>query len=386
MASDRSYRRALPVQSIIAEFREKSGSQFDPRVVDVMLELIEQEKPQVTAAAQAAGTPAPAAAVSGPRSWAQHLQTIEGLGQQLARASSIEDICNRMGETIVTLLPHDHCRILLLNQDRSRLDVVYLSGSEREEYKEVTRANAAVDVGEGIAGWVAETKRGAVLGDAERHPKAAHVPGTATIDESMLVVPVVFQDEVLAVIAVMKVGLNQYSLDQLRLLTILGNQAAVSMANARLIDRLAASASVDPLTGLLNRAALEEALNRQLLRPQSWGTMLILDVDNLRDVNQAYGYRAGDAVLKKIARVVAANVRATDYAARWMGDDFLILAPETDAEHAGEIAAKIEASLKSDRISIRCGRAEYRGDGLTAQDLLNRAIRSLSGADTELAA
>ena len=202
----------------------------------------------------------------------------------------------------------------------------------------------------------------------------------------MLVVPVVFQDEVLAVIAVMKVGLNQYSLDQLRLLTILGNQAAVSMANARLIDRLAAAATVDPLTGLLNRAAFEEALNTQLVRPQSWGTLLILDVDNLREVNQAYGYRAGDAVLKKISRVVAANVRPGDFAARWMGDDFLVLTPETDADQAGEIAARIEASLRSERISIRSGRAEYRGDGLTAQDLLNRAIRSLSGAENQLAA
>ena len=386
MASDRSYRRALPLPQIINEFRDKSGTQFDPRVVEAMLQLIEQEKPHVTASAQTAGTPAPAAALSGPRSWAQHLQTIEALGQQLARASSVEDICNRMGETIVTLLPHDHCRILLVNEDRSRLDVVYLSGSEREEYKEVTRANAAVDVGEGITGWVAETKRGAVLGDAERHPKAAHVPGTGTIDESMLVVPVVFQDEVLAVIAVMKVGLNQYSLDQLRLLTILGNQAAVSMANARLIDRLAASASVDALTGLLNRAAFEEALNAQLVRPQSWGTLLIVDVNNLREVNRAYGYRAGDAVLKKIARAVSGSVRAGDFAARWMGDDFLILAPETSAEDASDLAKQIETSLRSDRISIRWGNAEYRGDGLTAQDLLNRAIRSLTGSENEVAA
>ncbi len=386
MASDRSYRQALPVQDIITEFREKSGTQFDPRVVEVMLQVIEQEKPKVTAVAQISGTPAPAAAVAGPRSWAQHLQTIEALGQQLARASSVEDICNRMGETMVTLLPHDQIRILLVNEDRLRLDVVYLRGSDRPEYTDVTRANAAVDVGEGIAGWVAETKRGAVLGDAERHPKAAHVPGTALIDESMLVVPVVFQDEVLAVIAVIKVGLNQYSLDQLRLLTILGNQAAVAMANARLIDRLAASASVDTLTGLLNRGAFEESLNAHLVRPQSWGTLLVLDVDNLREVNRAYGYRAGDAVLKKIAGAIRSSVRAGDLAARWMGDDFVILAPETDLDQATELGRRIEAALQSDRVSIRWGQADYRGDGLTAEDLLGRAMRSLTGTSANLAA
>ena len=386
MASDRSYRPALTPAAILKEFRDGSGSQFDPRVVEVLLSVIEEEKPKVTAIAQTSGTPAPAVPISGPRSWAQHLQTIEALGQQLARASSVEDICNRMGKTIVTLLPHDHIRILLVDQDRSRLDVVYLTGNEQPEYKEVTRTNAAVDIGEGITGWVAETKRGAVLGDAERHPKAAHVAGTAIIEESMLVVPVVFQDEVLAVIAVMKIGLNQYSLDQLRLLTILGNQAAVSMANARLIDRLAASARVDTLTGLLNRAAFEEMLNAQLVRPQSWGTLLVVDVDNLREVNRAYGYRAGDAVLKKVARAVGANLLPGNLAARWMGDDFIILALETDLVQARELAKQIEAALQSDRISIRWGLAEYRGDGLTAQDLLSRASRSLTRGASEVAA
>ncbi|MDQ6709542.1 MAG: diguanylate cyclase [Candidatus Dormibacteraeota bacterium] len=386
MASDRSYRPALSGQAILTELHDGSGTQFDPRVVDALLRVIEEEKPKVTAAAQASGTPAPAAPVSGPRSWAQHLQTIETLGQLLARASSVEDICARIGETIVNLLPHDHCRILLVNEDRTRLDAVYLSGSARSEYQDVTRVNASVDVGEGIAGWVAETKRGAVLGDAERHPKALHVAGTSVIDESMLVVPVVFQDEVLAVIAVMKVGLNQYSLDQLRLLTILGNQAAVSMANARLIDRLAASATVDPLTGLLNRNAFEESLNSQLVRPQSSGTLVIIDVDNLREVNRDYGYRAGDAVLKKIARAVRGATRSTDQAARWMGDEFVILAPDTTPDQGAELAGRIEAALQGERITIRWGQAEYRGDGLTAQELLARAMRALAGTSGDLAA
>jgi len=192
--------------------------------------------------------------------------------------------------------------------------------------------------------------------------------------------------EVLAVIAVIKVGLNQFSLDQLRLLTILGNQAAVAMANARLIDRLAAAASVDTLTGLLNRGAFEESLNAQLVRPQAWGTLLVLDVDNLREVNRAYGYRAGDAVLKKIAGAIRASVRAGDLAARWMGDDFVILAPDTDLDQAAELGRRIEATLKSDRVSIRWGQAEYRGDGLTAQDLLGRAMRSLTDTAGHLAA
>jgi len=198
------------------------------------------------------------------------------------------------------------------------------------------------------------------------------------IDESMLAVPVMFEDEVLAVIVVLKLGLNQYSLDQLRLLTILANQAAVSIANARLIERLAAAATVDALTGLMNRGAFEEAVNKQMLRPQSWGTLLMLDVEDLRETNAAYGHRAGDAVLKRIARAIRTSIRGDDLASRWIGDDFAILAPGIDAAQAAVLAGRIETALASDRISIQWGTAEYHGDALTAQDLLTGALKSLS--------
>src|SRR5207302_534745 len=163
--------------------------------------------------------------------------------------------------------------------------------------------------------------------------------------------PVVFEDELLGVIVVLKLGLNQYNLDQLRLLTILANQAAVSIANARLIDRLASAATIDPLTGLMNRAAFEEAINKQLLRPQSWGTLLMLDVDNLRETNDAYGHRAGDAVLKRIGRAIRTSIRSDDLGSRWIGDNFAILAPGIDAAQAELLAKRIETAVQSDRIS-----------------------------------
>jgi diguanylate cyclase (GGDEF)-like protein len=187
-----------------------------------------------------------------------------------------------------------------------------------------------------------------------------------------------FQDEVLAVIVVLKLGLNQYSLDQLRLLTILANQAAVSIANARLIERLGAAATVDALTGLMNRGAFEEAVNKQMLRPQSWGTLLMVDVQDLRETNEAYGHRAGDAVLKRMARAIRTSIRGDDLASRWIGDDFAILAPGIDAAQAAVLAGRIEAALQSDRISVRWGTAEYHGDALTAQDLLTAALKSLA--------
>src|SRR3989442_14361599 len=137
------------------------------------------------------------------------------------------------------LLPYEHWRIYLREDDGRTLRAVYLSDSKRDEYGGVGAETLAIQVGEGITGWVAETKQGALVGDTERHPKAIHIPGTTETNESMLAVPVIFEDRLIGAMVNVKVGISQYTGDHLRLLTILRNHAAVSIFNARLIERLA---------------------------------------------------------------------------------------------------------------------------------------------------
>ena len=112
----------------------------------------------------------------------------------------------------------------------------------------------------------------------------------------------------------------------------------------------------------------------------------MLDVERLREVNEAYGHRAGDAVLKRIARAIRASIRRDDVAARWIGDNFAVLAPGFAATQADVLARRIETALQSERVSIRWGTAEYHGDVLTAQDLLAAALKSLAGKRVDAAA
>ena len=391
MATDRAYRKALRREAILAEFRSQSGKQFDPQVVEVMLQVIEQERPELHASAQTSGIPAPAAPVSGPRSWAQHLESIEMLGARLSRTVAIDEICRLIGETIVGILPQDHCRILLLDAAARHLEAVYLSGSDQAAYQTITPENAAVEMGEGITGWVAETKRGVVLGDAERHPKAGHVAGTPRVDESMLAVPVVFEDELLGVMVVQRLGLNQYALDHLRLLTILANQAAVSIAHARLIGRLAVAARTDPLTGLGNRPAFEEALLGALANPAARLSIAVFDIDRLKQTNAAFGFGMGDAVLRRVAQVLRRNLRPEDLAGRWVSDQFVMLLPGLGETAARQVAKRIWGELlqpdpETGQVSVRWATASCPEHGTTWDDLFGYAERTLQGGRQETAA
>ena len=381
MSSDRPYRRARPRDWILKEIRAQEGRQFDPSVAEALLQVIESEEVAIAGTAESAlhEDRKPQFA----HSWTQHLDAIQQLGAQLATVVSVPEICDTIGRAITTLLPYDQCRIYLLEDDGRTLRPAYFSDTKRAEYDGVTAETLAIQVGEGITGWVAETKQGALVGDTERHPKAIHIPGTSETNESMLAVPVIFEDRLIGVIVNVKVGINQYTGDHLRLLTILANHAAVSIFNARLIERLAASARTDPLTGLANRRAFEQALEQRLAAtaPETFA-VLMLDVDGLKQVNDASGHAAGDAVLRRVASVLSSDLRGTDLATRWGGDEFLLLMPGVDQVGALSLARRIGGTLlnpddPAGRISVSIGTAAFPADGTTAVSLLAAADRSM---------
>jgi diguanylate cyclase (GGDEF)-like protein len=113
-------------------------------------------------------------------------------------------------------------------------------------------------------------------------------------------------------------------------------------------DALHALARTDPLTGLLNRRALTDRLNAEMARAERYGTslsILLLDLDGLKRVNDRAGHRAGDAALQVLARALREGCRSADVGARWGGDEFVVLAPETRETDALDLADRIRASV-----------------------------------------
>jgi diguanylate cyclase (GGDEF)-like protein/putative nucleotidyltransferase with HDIG domain len=390
MASDRSYRRALPRAAILSEIRSQSGKQFDPTVADALLEVIRLGEVDVTGTAKAnrhEDRPLPEA-----HSWTKHLDAIQELGARLSSVVDVPDVCETIGQAITRLLPYDQCRVYLLEDDGHTLSPVYWSDPKRPEYAGVTAETLAIQIGEGITGLVAETKTGLMVGDAERHPKAMHVPGTSRDDESMLAVPVLFEDRLIGVIVIVRLGLNQYSPDHLRLMMILANQAAVSIQNARLIERLEATARTDPLTGLANRRAFEQDLHQRLHAvPSEPFAVIMVDVDGLKHTNDEHGHGAGDAVLKRVASVLSDRLRESDLVTRWGGDEFVLLLPGIDQVGAMSMARRLSGTLlgsdgATGPISVSIGIAVFPTDGTTADTLLAAADRSMYQAKRQEAA
>ena len=127
------------------------------------------------------------------------------------------------------------------------------------------------------------------------------------------------------------------------------SQSVMALENARLHRIVKDQAHVDGLTGLANRRRSEEALSSELARTTRFGSPLsvvMTDLDNFKAVNDEHGHPVGDTVLRRFARLLAGSVRDVDVAARWGGEEFLLILPGTDAEGAMRLAERIRARLE----------------------------------------
>jgi diguanylate cyclase (GGDEF)-like protein len=149
-------------------------------------------------------------------------------------------------------------------------------------------------------------------------------------------------------------------------------------------EQIRYQASRDALTGLANYREFMDRLERELRRVGRSGhvfSVLLLDVDNLKRINDRLGHLAGNRALKRLANVLKQQCRATDVGARYGGDEFAVVLIESDEKMALQVAERIEAAMKDDpegpAISVSIGIAVYRGDGRMAQDFLESADQQL---------
>jgi len=171
--------------------------------------------------------------------WAAHLQSIQQLGVRLARLTTEAEIGAAIANELDQLIEYHNVRVYRLRADDWLVPVAMrgLVGEFHDETPDMLR----IRLGEGITGWVARHRVPQNLPDAAHDPRAMTIPGTdEDLDESMLLAPMVFEDQVLGVIVLSKLGLRQFTDDDLRLLVIYASLAAQAMANAEATERLRA--------------------------------------------------------------------------------------------------------------------------------------------------
>jgi two-component system cell cycle response regulator len=199
--------------------------------------------------------------------------------------------------------------------------------------------------------------------------------------------------ETLGVLALYdRVGGEAFDDSDLHTLRTFAGQAGVAVHNVRLHEEAQRLSLTDPLTGLWNYRYLRESLRREVERASRFGrmlTVLVLDLDHFKDVNDTYGHAAGDAVLGEFARRIRVGLREVDVAFRQGGEEFVVLLPETDGYGGAIVAERLGAAVR-DRpvtvegvqipVSVSIGVAVYPEHGENSPQVLAAADRALYAA------
>ena len=198
----------------------------------------------------------------------------------------------------------------------------------------------------GITGWVLAHGAAECVNDAHLDPRANLIPGTPMEVESLAVVPLRVKGEVVGTLNVGRMGdAGHFSPNEFELIQLLAGQASIALANVEAYRALWARAETDALTGLRNRGAFEQDLERLLSDPQATPVLLLmLDLDNFKAYNDRHGHPAGDRVLRAVGAVIA-GVDGAGY--RYGGDEFALVVPNGTCAQASEIIEGLAAGFAS---------------------------------------
>jgi len=226
--------------------------------------------------------------------------------------------------------------------------------------------------------------------DPRYHPSMDSLPGLHTA--AVLAAPLKVRDAVLGVlVAVNRLDTTPFETRHIRVLSLLANQTAIAIENAKLYRRAEQLAITDDLTQVYNYRFLKMALRREVKRAARFGqtfSILMIDVDNLKHYNDQNGHLRGSEVLRTVAQILVREARSIDLVAKYGGDEFVAILPQTAREGALVLADRVKVAVEQTAfplvppgvITVSLGVATYPANGITAGELLEAADLALYAA------
>jgi diguanylate cyclase (GGDEF)-like protein len=306
------------------------------------------------------------------------------IGKALTSSLEVHAVLETIMKQVDRLIKPKAWSLLLVDEASRELSFEIAVSPVAEKLKGIT-----LKPGEGIAGWVAQHGVPLLIPDVREDPRfATHFDEQlAYKTRSIVAVPLKIQERVIGVIEL----INSYDelmfddVDQ-SILAAIADFAAIALVNAKNFDRINELVVTDDLTGLYNSRHFAQLIESEFQRAQRYQTelsLVFLDLDHLKRINDAHGHLVGSRMLSELGRLIGRNIRDCDRAARYGGDEFVIILPQTGKQQALSMAEKLLDLMRSTKffsddnqeihITASFGVATYPPDASNRTELVRAA-------------
>jgi diguanylate cyclase (GGDEF)-like protein/putative nucleotidyltransferase with HDIG domain len=407
LASDRQYRRALPLDEAMKVVEKDSGRAFDPQVVEVLkrryVELEQMAKNEATVAgaslstdvkvdrgdAPAAGfeahADAPAARnhldyVTMVAAARQELQGLLDFSRALGDTLSVDDTMSMLGVRLRKLVPHHSMTVWVRKENV--LAPVFVVGDDFRLF-----SSLEIPMGQGLSGWVAENAMPIVNGNPSVESGYLADSKRYSSLRSAIAVPLEGVDGVSGVLALYHADRDAFSKEHLRLLQAVSAKVAVALENATPLRAAEQVAAADAVPGVADARELLVQLERELSRARRQNipvTVAVMNVEGFKEVHARFGRLEANEALRAFTLGLRSACRDYDVVARTGADEFAVLLPGARPEDVGSRMAQFHNMLAgvcggrfSRDLALTAGTASYPWDGENAEALLSQADRRM---------
>jgi diguanylate cyclase (GGDEF)-like protein len=321
------------------------------------------------------------------------------IAQAMGSSLGVSDTMALISTKLSNIVPFSCCALFLYTEESEMLRCRFATGVESETVQQLTIKN-----GHGLTGWVARNRRPLVNARPSADFEAAGVSSQTTL-QSALVCPLVFNERFIGTIAVYHTGAAIYTDDHRRLLDRISEQAAAVIYNSIVFEQTQEDSLTDPLTALPNTRFMFMHLTRELARAnrlKSEVSLLVMDLDNFKEINDTYGHHVGDRALRDVAGVLRAAIRPYDICVRYAGDEFIVVLSGCGGDEAERKRLELQRAVDTLQfeprpgkvlpLAISIGAAIFPHDGDSYETLLatadsrmyrDKTRRKRNGSDVE---
>ena len=374
LMSERPYHKAMSLDAAMGLLHQESAKALDPRVVQTFIDMYPTLAAEAEASAEPsrkltripthAPTAAPAVGLVDESARTNVFQDIAlahreiyalyEIAQAMGSSLGVSDTMALISSKLSNIVPFSCCALFLYNDESETLRCRFATGVEAETIQQLTIRN-----GHGLTGWVARNRRPLVNARPSTDLEAAGFPSDRTTLHSALICPLLFNERFIGTISVYHTEPSIYTDDHRRLLDRISEQAAAVIYNSIVFEQTQEDSLTDPLTGLPNTRFMFMHLTRELARAdrlKSEVSLLVMDLDNFKDINDTFGHHVGDRALRDVAGVLRAGIRPYDICVRYAGDEFIVVLSGCGGEEAERKRVELQRAVDGLQFEARPGK------------------------------